>query len=61
MACGLYEEASNALKVALVGVAVGAAFWFFAGSGVKEGHDKRKREREKEAHEREVAKIKAGG
>ncbi len=51
MACDFYDEATNGLKMVFVGLAIGAIAWFVAGSGVKEGYEKRKREREREQHE----------
>lgn len=52
MDCPVYQEITNGLKMSLVGVAIGALAWFVAGSGVKEGYEKRKREREREAETR---------
>lgn len=57
MACEIYDELTNGLKMLPVGLAIGALAWFVAGSGAKEGYEKRRREREREAHEREMTRI----
>ncbi len=68
MACGLYEEVSNGLKMSLVGAAIGALAWFILGTGAKESYAKRRheremeekqaeREREKREHEKQMIEL----
>lgn len=52
MSCSTYDELTNGLKMIPVGLALGAIAWFVAGTGVKEGYEKRRREREREVEDR---------